>query len=162
VLGFISAAGDAMGDADVPLFLGRAALAGSIIASMCGLPNATSDTPSDLAWDAWGIGLGVGLLNILGSMSFSSGIAGVLTYMGPFMLMVLNIALAAVVVSQIENEWPSDPVSAAGLVIGVFATLPGFVNFIKLSNELGALIVAGLDVAMGFASGGIQFAEALA
>ncbi|MBV9170103.1 MAG: hypothetical protein JOZ81_08475, partial [Chloroflexi bacterium] len=162
VVGFISAAGDAMGEADVPLFLGRAALAGSIIASMCGLPNATSDTPSDLAWDAWGIGLGVGLLNILGSMSFSSGIAGVLTYMGPFMLMVLNIALAAVVVSQIENEWPSDPVSAAGLVIGVFATLPGFVNFIKLSNELGALIVAGLDVAMGFASGGIQFAEALA
>src|SRR5262249_38763311 len=70
-LGIVLGVGDAAGDGDVPLYIGRAGLAGSVLVSVFSIPSFGSDNPAGIDWSAWGVGLAIGLLNILGSHAFS-------------------------------------------------------------------------------------------
>jgi hypothetical protein len=160
-LGFVFGAGDAEGDGNVPPLIGRAALAGSVLVSVLSIPSFSSDNPSGIDWAAWGVGLATGMLNILGSHSFSSSASFLLTYLGPALLSMLSIVQLFVLGIQFGVEPPPNVVGDAVLGIGMAVLLPGMINPIKFASVLLAGVVAVLDVVMGFAGAAAILISAL-
>jgi hypothetical protein len=161
-LGFVFGAGDAAGDGDVPVYIGRAALAGSLLVSVFSIPSFSSDNPAGIDWTAWGVGLAIGLLNVLGSHAFSPSTSFLLTYLGPGLLSMLSIVQLFVLGDQFALEPPSSAVGDAVLGIGMAVLLPGMLNPIKFVSVLLAGVVAVLDVVMGFAGAAAILISALA
>jgi hypothetical protein len=161
-LGFVFGAGDAEGDGDVPLYLGRAGLAGSVLTSVFSIPSFSSDNPAGIDWTAWGVGLAIGLLNTLGSHAFSPSSSFLLTYLGPSLLSMLSIVQLFVLGIQFGIEPPPNVVGDAVLGIGMAVLLPGMINPIKFASVLLAGVVAILDVVMGFAGAAAILISALA
>jgi len=150
-VGFIFAAGDVEGDGDVPLLIGRAALACSVLTSIFSIPSFTKDSPTDLAWAAWGLGLGTGLLNILGSVSFDPAAGERATILGSLLLAILSFFLAVTLGQEFKDTPGPDIIDDAEFGLEVAALLPGFLNPAKLISVILAAGVAILDVVMGFA-----------
>jgi hypothetical protein len=160
-LGFVFAAGDAEGDGDVPPLIGRAALAGSVLTSLFSIPSLSSDNPAGIDWAGWGVSLAIGLLNILGSHSFSASASFLLTYLGPALLSMLSIVQLFVLGVQFGVQPPPNVVGDAVLGIDMVALLPGMINPLKFASELLAAVVAVLDVVMGFAGAAAILISAL-
>ena len=161
-LGFVYAAGDALGEAGGPALLGRAALAGSLLVSVCSIPTFSSDTPSSYDWANWGLGLGTALLNILSSINFSGEGGTVSTILGSFVLTALSLALVGVMGAQFGKDPPPDLIGKAVLGIDIATQLPGVINTWKLTGEILAAVVAIADVVMGFAGAVATLISALA
>jgi hypothetical protein len=157
-LGFIYAKGDAAGDGNVPLGLGRWALAFSVASSAFSVPSYGKDEPTVLDWSAWSLGLTGGLLNVLGSVSFSAAATEEfsLTQLGPALLSGLSVAQMLVLGLEFDQadygEAPKNPLGNAALALGIVSQLAGLINPLKLESELGAAVVAVVDVIMGFAA----------
>jgi hypothetical protein len=161
-LGFVYAAGDIMGEAGGPAILGRVALGGSLMVSVFSIPSLTSASPGRFDWASWGLSLGSGLLNILGSIDFSGGGGTVANIMGSFGLTVINLALVGVMGAQFGVDPPPDLVGKAVLGIDMAALLPGLINTWKLTGQILAAVVAVADVVMGFAGAVAILISALA
>ncbi len=152
-LGFLFGFGDAKGTGNVPLAIGRASLAGSMVVSIFTIPSFTSDTPADVDWLAWGWGLGTGLLNILGShsLSVSEEFGERFTILGSILLCLMSFLQACILGEQFKNKPPADVIGDVVFGIEVAALLPGFVNPAKLAGEIPAIVVGVLDAIMGVA-----------
>ncbi len=150
-LGIIYAAGDALGEAGGPPILGRAALAGSLLVSLCGIPTFVDAEPGRFDWATWGLGLGTALLNILGSIDFNPEAGLAATFLGSFALSVMSLALVGVMGAEFGVDPPPDLISKAVLGIDMAALLPGLINTWKLTGVILAAVVAVADVVMGFA-----------
>jgi hypothetical protein len=161
-LGFVYAAGDVLGEAGGPPILGRVALAGSTLLSVFSIPSLANATPGRFDWAAWGLSLGAGLLNILGSIDFSANAGLAATYLGSFGLTAISLALMGVMGAQFGLDPPPDLVGKAVLGIDMAALLPGLINTWKLTSPLLAAVVAVADVVMGFAGAVAILVSALA
>ncbi|MBV9542884.1 MAG: hypothetical protein JOY61_00720, partial [Chloroflexi bacterium] len=152
-LGFLFGFGDAKGFGDVPVAIGRASLAGSMVVSIFSIPSFSSDTPGDLDWIAWGWGLGTGLINILGAhgLSVSAGVGERFTILGSVLLSVMSFLQACTLGEQFKQKPPPDVIGDVEFGIEVAALLPGFINPAKLVGEIPAIVVGLLDVIMGLA-----------
>ncbi|MBV9172420.1 MAG: PQQ-like beta-propeller repeat protein [Chloroflexi bacterium] len=152
--GLLFARGDIKGAGDVPVEVGRAALVASLTTAGFSVPIYGSDNPSDLAWSAWGLGVGISLLNLLGSVDLSSAPASLeLGKLGPTLLCILSSSQTFVEALIFHAEPPPNPLGDAALGLSIASALPGIINPLKLQSELGAAVVAVLDVVMGIAAG---------
>lgn len=161
-LGFVYAAGDILGEAGGPSLLGRAALAGSLLVSVCSIPTFSDDNPNQYQWASWGLGLGTSLLNILSSINFSAEGGMASTFIGSFVLTALSLALVGVMGAQFGLAPPPDLVGKAVLGLDIATELPGVINTWKLTWEVLAAVVAIADVVMGFAGAVAILLSALA
>ena len=152
-LGFLFGFGDAKGTGNTPLAIGRASLAGSMVVSIFSIPSFSSDNPADLDWIAWGWGLGIGLLNILGShsLSISDQYGERFTILGSILECLMSFLQACILGEQFKNKPPADVIGDVVFGINVADLLPGFVNPAKLVGEVPAIVVGVLDVIMGLA-----------
>ena len=155
ILGFVFAVGDAKGAGSVPVLWGRVGLAFSMLSSACSVPSYNKDTPTVLDWTSWALSLTGGLLNILGSVNFSAATSTGVTELGPALLLAvsgLQMMVLGLMFDPAYNEVPPDPVSNAELGINIAAQLAGLINPLKLTSEIGAIIVAAVDFIMGIAA----------
>ena len=159
VLGFIYGASDWMGTDDVPQVLGQAALAGSLLASACGFhwPAATRQRPGLGCLGGWAGGGGL-------ERAWRSQFQQINWRAGNHLRPAAGVHPQS---SSIVFGVPADrrawyrPLAAVALGVAIFATVPGIFNPTKLVSELFALIIAGIDVLMGLAGGGVQIVQAL-
>jgi hypothetical protein len=157
ILGVVNAVGDAAGSESAPLIFGKAALLLSVGSAAITTPNISSDSPGELAWAAWGVGLSQGLLNVLSSIDFGeAGNALNLGGLGAGLLSALSMAQLLVQGLQWDPTYgvvPTNPLADAALGIDMVTALPGVINPIKMVGEIPPLVVAALDVIMGVAAG---------
>jgi hypothetical protein len=157
VLGMVYAVGDAYGSGSTPVSLGRFALAFSVASSGCSVPTYSKDSPTVLDWSSWALNLTAALLNILGSVNFSAGTSAKfgLTELSPGLLSGLSIGQILVLGLMFDNadygEARTNPKGDAELGLEIATQLAGLINPLKLESELGAAVVAGVDLIMGFA-----------
>ena len=139
------------------------ALFGAIIA----LPTGQStDAPTDLAWASWGATLGMacfGIFSTVGGDRISGPdgpLSGVLKYLNPWIVALLNVAVLACGVYTWIDAHSSDPINNLGLAIAVATVAPGLLNPIKLFGETGTAFVVVLDVLMGCTTAILSFVVA--
>ena len=160
--GILFGVGDAKGTGSVPLIIGRGALACSVAISGFSVPAISSDTSSFFDWTSWAVGLSMGLLNIFGSMNFDPGLSEELTAFVPAMLTALSIGQIFVLSIEFGVQPPPNVINQVALGVTMAALLPSLINPLKLASEIGAVVVAVLDVVMGLAVAVMGFAEVAA
>jgi hypothetical protein len=137
--------------------VGRVALGFNVLAAACSVPVYGKDTPTWLDWTSWGVSLTAGLLNVLSSVSFSAGSTGsAVSQLSPELLFGLSAVQMLVLGLMFDPSWneppPATPVSDAVLGINLATQLAGVINPAKLFSEIGAIVVAAVDVIMGIAA----------
>ena len=162
IQGILFGVGDAKGAGSVPLIIGRGALACSVAISGFSVPAISSDTSSFFDWTSWAVGLSMGLLNIFGSMNFDPGLSEELTAFVPAMLTALSIGQIFVLSIEFGVQPPPNVINQVALGVTMAALLPSLINPLKLASEIGAVVVAVLDVVMGLAVAVMGFAEVAA
>ena len=92
-------------------------------------------------------------------MTFEPWLSAELTEFVPAMLTALSIGQIFVLSIEFGVQPPPDLIHKAALGVTMAALLPSLINPVKLASEIGAIVVAVLDVVMGLAVAVMGFAE---
>jgi hypothetical protein len=92
-------------------------------------------------------------------MTFDETLSDQLTYFVPGMLTALSIGQILIMSIEFGVDPPPDLISKAALGVSMAALLPSLINPAKLASEIGAIVVAVLDVVMGLAVAVMGFVQ---
>ncbi len=157
--GFGAAAADAGIESTA---LNAVLLTSGLVTAAINFPLISASQPDDVSWAAWAALLGTGALGIFGVIPLAAGgpAATVLNYLLPVLTSLLNIAQLAVTIFACQAIGAPQIADNVAFALGIATTVAGIVNPVKLGGELLALVVAGVDVLMGFATGALLIISA--
>jgi len=132
-------------------------LTSGLVTAAINFPLISASQPDDVSWAAWAALLGTGALGIFGVIPLAAGgpAATVLNYLLPVVTSLLNIAQLAVAIFAFQAIGTPQVADNVAFALGIATTVAGIVNPVKLGGELAALVVAAVDVLMGFATGAL-------
>jgi hypothetical protein len=132
-------------------------LASGLVTAAINFPLISTGQPDDVTWAAWAALLGTGALGIFGVIPLAAGgpAATVLNVLLPVLTSLLNMAQLAVAIFAFQAVGAPQVADNVAFALGIATTVAGIVNPVKLGGELAALLVAAVDVLMGFAAGAL-------
>ena len=148
--GIVNGINDSLGE-NSDAFLSKVSAVLGVTGTAIAIPLASSDTPSTDDWLAWGGEWCASVLGIFGAIEWTGSLATLWNYFSPGLTTSMGLFEIFIFSYAFGEDGQFDPNTDLGFAANILSAIPGVINPLKLASELGAIVVAAVDVFGGMA-----------